>query len=182
MNWERRVEDHERGRVLSVNGKCMQTPRGTDHFLLGLGTGHWLLRGEPSPDWSLQEATLGRASELAGPACSGLCSSGLCVGIPLSPLGGTQRSSHHPRPHSTSPPCVLRATPHLRSSQPRAALGMDTGSLRGHSSCHLCPPSPALLTLATPWVMGRAAFQHVALLYEVRISISSARCEIHNTR
>lgn len=126
MNWERRVEDHERGRVLSVNGKCMQTPRGTDHFLLGLGTGHWLLRGAPSPGWSLQEATLGRASELAGPACSGLCSSGLCVGIPLSPLGGTQRSSHHPRPHSTSPPCVLRATPHLRSSQPRAALGMDT--------------------------------------------------------
>lgn len=104
------------------------------------------------------------------------------VGIPLSPLGGTQRSSHNPRPHSTSPPCVLRETPHLRSSQPRAVLGMDSGSLRGHSSCHLCPPSPALLTLVTPWVMGRAAFQHVALLYEVHIFISSARCEIHNTR
>lgn len=103
-------------------------------------------------------------------------------GHPSQPFWGNPEVFAQPQAPLHKPPCVLKETPHLRSSQPRAVPGMDSGSSRGHSSCHLCPPSPALLTLGTPWVTGRAAFQHVALLYEVCIFISSARCEIHNTR
>lgn len=47
---EWRVGDHKmnlRGKVLPVNGKMYANIQRYKHFLLGLGTGHWLLRREP---------------------------------------------------------------------------------------------------------------------------------------
>lgn len=131
--WEGRIGGQQRdlrGKALPVGGKRLQTRRGVEPLLPGLGAGHPSCGGnrdlaDPFRELHWEEA--GSARCLLG-----------AVQPPHMCEDSSRFSRGNPRPGPASPPCVLREVVHLRSSQPRAVPGTDWGSSRGH---RLLPPT-----------------------------------------